>query len=168
MISNPSLMSHESPREYEQLVSGLMAAHEPRDGFEHLVIQHLADASWELRRVRATDSEYWEHVGGCYNRGNTGIAEALLQEKETRFRALFKMRAHAQRQYEKAMNDLYRMLDLRDRKAKSQTPAEPAEPARKRAKVAVAGRGFASSKAVSVVPIRSKQQPPARAAKPPS
>ena len=122
MISNPSLMSHESPREYEQLVSGLMAAHEPRDGFERLVIQHLADASWELRRVRATDSEYWEHVGGCYNRGNTGVAEALLQEKETRFRALFKMRAHAQRQYEKAMNDLYRMLDLRDRKAKGQTP----------------------------------------------
>jgi len=161
-------MPHEKPREYRQLLSGFLAAHQPCNGFERSVIETLAEAAWELRRVRAVDADFWENVGGSYNRGTAGIAEALAQAPEKNFRAHFKLRFLVQRQYEKAMNDLYRMLDLRDRKTNSQTPAEPAEPARKRAKVAVAGRGFASSKAVSVVPIRSKQQPPARAAKPPS
>ena len=58
MISNPSLMAHESESEYDKLVSGLMAAHNPRNDFERLVVENLAIANWELRRVRAIDSEY--------------------------------------------------------------------------------------------------------------
>jgi hypothetical protein len=164
MISNPSLMAHESESEYDKLVSGLIAAHQPRNEFERLVVENLAVANWELRRVRATDSEYWEHLGGCYNRGTAGVAEALLQEKETRFRALFKMRALVQRQYEKAMDELYRMLDLRDRSAQQEIPAgqtEPAQTARRRKlKTAAAGDSFESNTAAPVIAFKPRAQGP--------
>ena len=45
----------------------------------------LAHANWELRRVQATRSEFWEHMGGSHNRGNAGIAEGLLQENKCGF-----------------------------------------------------------------------------------
>ena len=85
VISEPSVMSHEDRRKYRQLESGLMAAHKPRDEFERMVVQQLAHANWELRRVQATGSEFWEHMGGSHNRGNAGIAEGLLQENKCGF-----------------------------------------------------------------------------------
>jgi len=120
-------MPHEKPREYRQLLSGLLAAHHPRNDFERLVIRNLAEADWELRRVRAVDADYWENVGGSYNRGTAGIAEALAQAPEKNFRSHFKLRFIAQRQYEKAMNDLFRMLALRDRSASADLPASSGE-----------------------------------------
>src|SRR3954451_19910259 len=139
-------MTHEKPREYRQLLSGLLAAHQPRNDFERLVIRNLAEADWEVRRVRAVDADYWENVGGSYNRGTAGIAEALAQAPEKNFRSHFKLRFIAQRQYEKAMNDLYRMLSLRDRSASADLPAGPrdtdASCAPRKAKAAVANTPF--------------------------
>jgi len=154
-------MSHEDRRKYRQLVSGLMAAHKPRDEFERMVIQQLAHANWELRRVQATDSEFWEHLGGSYNRGNAGIAEGLLQEKEVRFRPHFKLRLIAQRQYDKAMNDLYRMLSLRERTAGNQIPLNepPADMAPKKEKVAVASAPFPVAQTTASAPRRNPVQP---------
>src|SRR3954452_2186356 len=116
-------MPHEKPREYRQFLSGFLAAHQPRNHFERSVIETLAEAAWELRRVRAVDADFWENVGGSYNRGTAGIAEALAQAPEQNFRSHFKLRSIVQRQYEKAMNDLYRMLSLRDRSASADLPA---------------------------------------------
>jgi len=129
LISAPNILPHEKPREYRQLLSGFLASHQPRNDFERSVIETLAEAAWELRRVRAVDADFWENVGGSYNRGTAGIAEALAQAPEKNFRAHFKLRFLVQRQYEKAMNDLYRMLSLRDRSASADLPAGPRQPA---------------------------------------
>ena len=152
LISAPNLMPHEKPREYRQLLSGFLAAHQPRNEFERSVIETLAEAAWELRRVRAVDADFWENVGGSYNRGTAGIAEALAQAPEKNFRAHFKLRFLVQRQYEKAMNDLYRMLSLRDRSASadlSDGPREAASSTPRKAKAAAATTPFPVERAAS-------------------
>ena len=131
-------MSHEDRRKHRQLVSGLMAAHKPQDEHERMIVQQLAEASWEMRRARAVNTDLWEHVGGSYNRGTAGIAEAQLQEKETRFRTHFRDRLFAQRQYDHAMRDLYRMLDLREKAAKLQQPAPAPKAASQETAIAAA------------------------------
>ena len=160
-------MPHEKPREYRQLLSGLLAAHQPRNDFEREVIRNLAEATWEQRRVRAVDADYWENVGGSYNRGTAGIAEALAQAPEKNFRSHFKLRFIAQRQYEKAMNDLFRMLSLRDRSASADLPGSRelgAAPARARnAKTAAATTPIPFDRTPAAAPERALVVAPAPA-----
>src|SRR5450756_1221427 len=93
------LLPHEDPEEYRKHLEGLISAHQPSGAHEQWLVEEFAAASWAWRRARATDKAFWEYLGGHYNRGNTGIAEALAQEKETRFRAHLRHMAQAERQY---------------------------------------------------------------------
>ena len=78
-----------------------------------------------------------------------------------RFRPHFKLRLIAQRQYDKAMNDLYRMLSLRERTAGNQIPVTepPAGVAPKKERAAVASAPFPVAQATATAPRRAPVQP---------
>jgi hypothetical protein len=109
------LLAHENEEEYRDLLAGLAAAHQPRDRHEEMLVQELADASWAWQRARATDQEFWDYMAGHYSRTNAGIAEALAQEKEVRFRTHLRQMAQVERQYYRALAAVERMHRNRDR-----------------------------------------------------
>jgi len=109
------LLAHESEEEYRDLLAGLTAAHQPRDRHEEMLVQELADASWAWQRARATDQEFWDYMAGHYSRTNAGIAEALAQEKEARFRTHRRHMEQAERQYYRALAAVERMHRNRGR-----------------------------------------------------
>ena len=122
-MPNPDrfLLAHELPDEFRDFLAGLNEAHQPRDAHERMLVQELADASWAWQRARANDREFWDYMGGHYNRGNAGIAEAMAQEKEARFRTHLRHMAQSERQYYRALAAVERMT--RDRGRGKQLPA---------------------------------------------
>jgi hypothetical protein len=109
------LLSSEDPAEFEDLLRSLEQTHQPSNAHERILVEEFASAYWEFRRARRIDREFWEYVGGHYNPGEAGIAQALAQEKESRFRIHLRLRAQAERSYYRALDALERMLRNRDR-----------------------------------------------------
>jgi hypothetical protein len=103
------LLSCEDEQEFAEFRRGLDEAHQPANMHEHFLVEEFAQAAWELRRVRRIDREFWQYIGGHYNRGEAGIAEALAQEKESKFRIHLRLRAQVERSYYRALDALERM-----------------------------------------------------------
>lgn len=120
------LLPHEDLDDYREHLAGLISAHQPSDAHEQWLVEEFAAASWAWRRARATDKAFWEYLGGHYNRGNTGIAEALAQEKEARFRTHLRHMAQAERQYYRALAAVERMRRDRGTGRHLDNPIEPA------------------------------------------
>jgi hypothetical protein len=121
------LLSCEDDKEFAEFRRGLDEAHQPANMHEHFLVEEFAQAAWELRRVRRIDREFWHYIGGHYNRGETGIAEALAQEKESKFRIHLRLRAQAERSYYRALDALERMHRNRDRGARQTVATAPAD-----------------------------------------
>jgi hypothetical protein len=111
------LLSCEDEKQFTEFRRGLDEAHQPANLHEHILVEEFAQAAWELRRVRRIDRDFWEYVGGHYNRGEAGIAQALFQEKESRFRTHLRLKTQAERSYYRALDALERMHRDRDRQA---------------------------------------------------
>ena len=107
--AEPYLHSSEDATEFARLRRELDETHQPADVHERILVENFAHAWWELLRARRIDSQFWEYVGGHHGRGETGIAEALAQEKETRFRTALRLRTQAERSYYRALAALDRM-----------------------------------------------------------
>ena len=70
---------------------------------EQAIVEELANAYWRLLRMHRVENQYWDHLGGCYNRGDAGIAEALLQAPDKQTRNYFRYYAQVERSYYKAL-----------------------------------------------------------------
>ena len=112
----PYLLSSEDPAEFEQLHRSLEQAHQPENAHECILVEEFAQAYWELKRVRRIGRDFWFYVGEHYNSGTSGIAEAIVQQKDARFRTHFRLRAQAERAYYRALDALERMHRNRDRR----------------------------------------------------
>ena len=109
------LLSCEDEQEFAEFRRGLDEAHQPANMHEHFLVEEFAQAAWELRRVRRIDRAFWYYVGEHYNRGETGIAEALAHEKESKFRVHLRLRSQVERSYYRALQALERMHRNRGR-----------------------------------------------------
>jgi len=127
------LLSSEDPAEFAELRRELEHTHQPANAHERILVEEFAHSYWELRRVRRIDREFWEYVGSHYSGGEAGIAEALVQEKEARFRTHLRLRTQAERSYYRALAALERMHRDRNRRPalirRENTVAAPGGPA---------------------------------------
>src|SRR5215831_11198146 len=114
--AEPYLLSSEDPAEFAELRRGLEETHQPANAHERILVEEFVYAYWELIRVRRIDREFWEYIGGNYKPGEAGIAEALAQEKETRFRTHLRIRTQAERSYYRALAAVERMRRDRNRR----------------------------------------------------
>lgn len=144
------LLPHEDPDEYREFLAGLNDAHQPRDAHERMLVQELADASWAWQRARANDREFWGYIGGHYKRGNAGIAEAMAQEKEARFRVHLRHMGQCERQYYRALTAVERMH--RNRGRGQQVPASRETTSAERALAATAEPAAAEPQAAASSP----------------
>ena len=106
---SPYLLSCEDSNHFAELLRGLNKAHQPANLHEGILVEEFANATWEFRRVRRIDREFWEYIGAHHPRGEAGLAEALAQEKESRFRVHLRLRAQAESGYYRALAALERM-----------------------------------------------------------
>jgi len=114
--AEPYLLSSEDPAEFIELLRGLEETHQPANAHERILVEEFAHAAWEQRRVRRIDREFWEFIGSHRKPGAAGIAEALAEEKETRFRTHLRLRTQAERSYYRALAALERMHRDRNRR----------------------------------------------------
>jgi hypothetical protein len=112
-----TVLPHEDQDDYEKLREGMLESYAPADSAELAVVEELVDANWRLLRLHRVETQYWDHLGGSYNRGDEGIAEALLQTPDRQMRNFFRYYAQVERSYYKALaaaNQIRR--ERRDRK----------------------------------------------------
>jgi hypothetical protein len=112
-----AVLPHENEDDYEKLREGMLESYAPEDSAEQAVVEELVNAYWRLQRLHRVETQYWDNVGGSYNRGDQGIAEALLQTPDRQMRNFFRYYAQVERSYYKALaaaNQIKR--ERRDRK----------------------------------------------------
>ncbi len=97
------VLPHENEDDYETMREGMLESYAPQNPAEVAVVEELADAYWRLLRLRRVETRYWEQLGGCYNRGDAGIAEALLQTPERQTRNFFRYYAQVEKSYYRAL-----------------------------------------------------------------
>ena len=81
----------------------MLESYAPENSAEQAIVEDLANAYWRLLRMHRVENQYWDHLGGCYNRGDAGIAEALLQAPDKQTRNYFRYYAQVERSYYKAL-----------------------------------------------------------------
>src|SRR5215831_8666945 len=91
------------PSTYEKLREGMLESYAPENTAEQSIVEELANAYWRLLRLHRVENQYWDQLGGCYNRGDAGIAEALLQAPDKQTRNYFRYYAQVERSYYKAL-----------------------------------------------------------------
>src|SRR5689334_13123277 len=104
MPNHQFLLDCEAADDYDQFRAGIINACSPEDDFESLLVEHLIDAAWEVRRWRSNSARFWDYVGGHYNRAHEGIAEALFHCPENHFRAERCNRGDAMQTYYRALD----------------------------------------------------------------
>ncbi len=117
LTADQAVLPHENEDEYEKLREGMLESYAPADSAELALVEELVNAYWRLLRLRRVETRYWEHLGGCYNRADEGIAEALLQTPEQQTRNFFRYYAQVERSYYRALAAVNRIKqERRDRK----------------------------------------------------
>jgi len=81
----------------------MLESYAPENTAEQSIVEELANAYWRLLRLHRVENQYWDQLGGCYNRGDAGIAEALLQAPDKQTRNYFRYYAQVERSYYKAL-----------------------------------------------------------------
>jgi hypothetical protein len=103
LTAEQAVLPHEDPHDYDEIRSGMLDAHAPRDSAELSLVEELANAYWRLLRLHRVENQYWEHLGGSYNRGDEGIAEALIQSPDKQTRAFFRYYGQIEKSYYRAL-----------------------------------------------------------------
>ena len=103
LSAEQATLPHENEDDYEKLREGMLESYAPADPAELAVVEELANACWRLLRLHRVETRYWEQLGGSYNRGDEGIAEALLQTPDRQMRNYFRYYAQVERSYYKAL-----------------------------------------------------------------
>jgi hypothetical protein len=103
LTAEQAVLPHEDSSDYDAMRSGMLEAHAPRDSAELALVEELVNAYWRILRLHRVENQYWEHLGGCYNRGDEGIAEALIQSPEKQTRNFFRYYAHVEKSYYRAL-----------------------------------------------------------------
>jgi hypothetical protein len=103
LTAEQAVLPHENEDDYEKLRDGMLESYEPQDSAEQAIVEELVNAYWRLLRLRRVETCYWDHLGGCYNRADEGIAEALLQTPEKQMRNFFRYYAQVERSYYRAL-----------------------------------------------------------------
>src|SRR5215472_15723279 len=112
-----AVLPHENEDDYEKLREGMLESYAPSDAAELAVVEELINAYWRLLRLHRVETRYWEQMGGSYNRGDEGIAEALLQTPDRQMRNFFRYYGQVEKSYYRALaaaNQIKR--EKRDRK----------------------------------------------------
>jgi len=112
-----AVLPHEDEDDYEKLREGMLESYAPSDAAELAVVEELVNAYWRLLRLHRVETRYWEQLGGSYNRGDEGIAEALLQTPDRQMRNFFRYYGQVEHSYYRALaaaNQIKR--EKRDRK----------------------------------------------------
>jgi hypothetical protein len=103
LTAEQAVLPHENGDDYEKLREGMLESYAPENPAEQALVEELANAYWRLQRLHRVETQYWEHAGGSYNRGDQGIAEALLQTPDRQMRNFFRYYAQVERSYYKAL-----------------------------------------------------------------
>jgi hypothetical protein len=117
LTAQQAVLPHENEHDYEKLRDGMLESYAPENTAEQALIEELVSAYWRLLRLRRVETRYWDHLGGCYNRADEGIAEALLQTPDKQTRNFFRYYAQVEHSYYRALaaaNHIRR--EKRDRK----------------------------------------------------
>src|SRR5262249_6497128 len=103
LTAGQAVLPHENEDDYEKLREGMLESYAPQDSAEAALVEELVNAYWRLLRLHRVENHYWDHLGGCYNRADEGIAEALLQTPEKQTRNFFRYYAQVERSYYRAL-----------------------------------------------------------------
>jgi hypothetical protein len=103
LTAEQAVLPHEDENDYEKLREGMLESYAPENSAEQAIVEELANAYWRLLRMHRVENQYWDHLGGCYNRGDAGIAEALLHAPDKQTRSYFRYYAQVERSYYKAL-----------------------------------------------------------------
>jgi hypothetical protein len=103
LTAGQAVLPHEDEDDYEKLREGMLESYAPADSAELALVEELVNAYWRLLRLHRVENRYWEHLGGCYNRADEGIAEALLQSPDKQTRNFFRYYAQVERSYYRAL-----------------------------------------------------------------
>jgi len=112
-----AVLPHENADDYEKLREGMLESYAPENPAEQSIVEELVNACWRLMRLHRVETRYWDNLGGSYNRGDEGIAEALLQTPDRQMRNFFRYYAQVEHSYYRALaaaNQIKR--ERRDRK----------------------------------------------------
>lgn len=103
LTAEQAVLAHENAEDYDEIRAGMIQAHAPQDSAALALVEELANSYWRLLRLHRVENQYWEHLGGCYNRGDQGIAEALIQSPDKQTRNFFRYYAQIERSYYRAL-----------------------------------------------------------------
>ena len=103
LTAEQAVLPHEDPRDYDEIRAGMLEAHSPKDAAGLALVEELANAYWRLLRLHRVENRYWENLGGSYNRGDEGIAEALIQTPEKQMRNFFRYYGQIEKSYYRAL-----------------------------------------------------------------
>ncbi len=103
LTSEQAVLPHENAKDYDQLRAGLIQSHAPENAAETALVEELANAYWRLMRLHRVETRYWENLGGSYNRGDAGVAEALIQTPDRQMRNFFRYYGQIEKSYYRAL-----------------------------------------------------------------
>ncbi len=103
LTAEQTVLPHEDPKNYDHLRAGLIQAHAPQNAAEQTLVEELANAYWRLMRLHRVETQYWEHLGGSYSRGDEGVAEALIQTPDRQMRNFFRYYGQIEKSYYRAL-----------------------------------------------------------------
>src|SRR5947208_2775003 len=103
LTAEQAVLPHEDPRNYDQIRAGMIDAHTPANAAELALVEELVNAYWRLLRLHRVENQYWENLGGSYNRGDQGVAEALIQTPERQTRNFFRYYGQIEKSYYRAL-----------------------------------------------------------------
>lgn len=103
LTAEQTVLPHEDPKNYDALRAGMIQAHAPENTAEQTLVEELANAYWRLLRLHRVETKYWENLGGSYNRGDEGVAEALIQTPDRQMRNFFRYYGQIEKSYYRAL-----------------------------------------------------------------
>jgi len=98
-----AVLPHEDEDDYEKLREGMLESYAPSDAAELAIVEELVNAYWRLLRLHRVETRYWAQLGGSHNRGDEGIAEALLQTPDRQMRNFFRYYGQVEKSYYRAL-----------------------------------------------------------------
>ena len=103
LTAEQTVLPHEDPKNYDALRAGLLQSHAPENAAESALVEELVNAYWRLLRLHRVETKYWENLGGTYNRGDEGVAEALIQTPDRQMRNFFRYYGQIEKSYYRAL-----------------------------------------------------------------
>src|SRR5262252_6626252 len=68
LTAEQAVLPHENKDDYEKFREGMLESYAPENAAELAIVEELVNANWRLLRLHRVETQYWEHLGGSYNR----------------------------------------------------------------------------------------------------